>query len=91
MKRHDRHFVYILKCRNGTYYTGYTANIDKRIKRHNKGHGAKYLRGRLPVTLAYSKEYRYYKNALKAEKELKKLTHAQKEKLVRAFSADTNN
>jgi len=52
---------------------------------HNKGKGAKYLRGKLPVQLVYAKEYRYYKNALRAERNTKKLTHKQKEELVTGY------
>ena len=85
MKRHDKFFVYIVEDKNGTYYTGYTHDLAQRIKRHNNGHGAKYLRGKLPVKLVYAKEYRYYKNALIAEKNVKKLRRRQKEELVREY------
>jgi len=64
-------------------------NIEDRVKLHNKGHGAKYLRGKLPVKLVYAKEYRYYKNALCAERRIKKLTREQKERLIRVY--ETNN
>ena len=74
IKRHDHYYVYIVQCINGTYYTGYTNNLENRIKEHNSGHGAKYLRGKGPVKLVYAKEYRYYKNVLRAERNLKKLT-----------------
>lgn len=85
IKRSAGYFVYIVESRSGTYYIGYTNDLDARIKLHNSGHGAKYLRGRLPVRLAYAKEYRYYKNALHAERNLKKLTRKQKEDLVRIY------
>ena len=78
-------YVYIVKCTAGAYYTGYTNDLDVRIKSHNKGHGAKYLRGKEPVELVYSKEYRYYKNALHAERNLKKLTRKQKEEMIRIY------
>ena len=77
--------MYIVECRNGTYYTGSTNNVENRIRLHNSGHGAKYLRGKGPVGLVYLKEYRYYKNALHAERNLKKLTRAQKEELIRIY------
>ena len=70
--------MYVVECLGGTYYTGYTNDIEGRIKLHNSGYGAKYLRGKLPVKLVYKKEYNYYRNALHAESNLKKLTHAQK-------------
>ena len=85
MKRHARYHVYIVQCKTGTYYTGYTSNLKKRIETHNKGRGAKYLRGKLPVKLIFAKEYRYYKNALKAERKLKTLTRKAKEKLVKGY------
>ncbi|MCC6759119.1 MAG: GIY-YIG nuclease family protein [Candidatus Omnitrophica bacterium] len=89
LKRHSQYFVYIVECATGTYYTGYTKDIDKRIKLHNSGHGAKYLRGKLPVTLVFKKEYKYYKNALTAEREVKKLSRKQKEQLVAEGSPRT--
>jgi putative endonuclease len=87
IKREGRFFVYIVQCKDGTYYTGYTTNLSRRVEEHNKGHGAKYLKkNKLPVRLVYAKEYRYYKNVLKAEKRLKKLTREQKERLVRIYA-----
>mgnify|MGYP001093016506 CR=1 FL=1 len=89
LARKSKWWVYIVQCRNGTYYAGSTNNIENRIKLHNKGHGAKYLRGKLPVKLVYAKEYRYYKNALRAERRVKKLTRTQKLKLIRIYAANT--
>jgi putative endonuclease len=86
IKREDNFFVYIVQCRNGTYYTGYTNNLQNRIALHNSGNGAKYLRGKLPVKLVYSKEYHYYKNVLRAERSLKKLTRAQKTNLIKIYA-----
>jgi len=87
IKRKGNFFVYIVECSNGTYYTGYTNNLDNRIKLHNNGNGAKYLRGKAPVKLVYAKEYKYYKNALNAERNLKKLTRKRKEGLIRNYEA----
>lgn len=86
IKRSDIYFVYIVRCSNDSFYTGYTNDLNERIRRHNSGHGAKYLRGKLPVKLVYAKEYKYYKNALHAERNLKKLTRVQKEKLVEIYA-----
>ena len=83
IKREGRFFVYIVQCRDGTYYTGYTNDIENRIAIHNSGSGAKYLRGKLPVRLVYAKEYRYYKNALRGERRIKKMTRKEKERLIR--------
>lgn len=84
-KRSGRFFVYIVECRNGTYYIGSTNNLENRIKLHNSGHGAKYLRGKTPVKIVYEKGYRYYKNALHAERNMKKLTREEKEGLIRIY------
>lgn len=77
------HCVYIVECKDGTYYTGYTNDIDNRIERHNSGKGAKYVRGRGPVKLVYTKKYRRKKDALRAERDIKGLKRAEKERLVR--------
>ncbi|MBP9812200.1 GIY-YIG nuclease family protein, partial [Candidatus Gracilibacteria bacterium] len=61
------HVVYILKCHDRTYYTGYTNNLEKRIQTHNAGKGAKYTRGRLPVRLIYSETYESESEARKRE------------------------
>jgi len=90
MKRHDQYFVYILMCKNGTYYTGYTNNLENRIKKHNAGTGAKYLRGKGPVELVFAREYKYYKNALNGERAVKKLTRTQKEKLIKTYKNKHN-
>lgn len=82
VKRCGRHFVYIVECRDGTYYTGYTPDIERRIALHNSGKGAKYTRDRRPVRLVWRKEYRYFKWAFLREKKIKGLARGQKEKLV---------
>ena len=85
MKRHDKYFVYIIEDKNGHYYTGYTNNIDKRFELHEKGIGAKYLSGGKPLKLVYVKEYAYYKNALGAERKIKKYTKDRKEELIKVY------
>ena len=85
IKRKADYFVYMVECNNGTYYTGYTGNLEGRIKRHNSGNGSKYLRGKLPVRLVYAKGYRYYKSVLHAERDIKGMTRKQKEALVRSY------
>lgn len=86
IQRHGRYCVYILQCADGTYYTGSTNDLAKRLKRHRNGHGAKYLRGKLPVKVVYTKEYRYYRRAVQAEHALKGLTRREKEELVTSWS-----
>jgi len=84
--RHGNFYVYVVECAGGTYYTGSTKNLDNRIKKHNSGRGAKYLRGKLPVKLVYAKKYGYLRNVLRAERNIKKLTRSEKENLVRDYS-----
>ena len=83
MKRRGKFFVYIIEDKYGTYYTGYTNDIDKRFALHKKGKGAKYLRGRQPLKLVFVRKYTCYKCAINAEIRIKALTRQQKEKLVR--------
>jgi len=89
--RKSKYWVYIVQCRDGTYYTGYTNNLEERIVLHNSGNGAKYLRKKLPVTLVYAKEYHYYKNALRRERNIKKMTREQKERLIRIYNEDNKH
>jgi putative endonuclease len=76
-------YVYILKCSDGTFYTGYTNNLEKRISVHNKGKGAKYTRGRLPVKLIYFEEYDSKSEALHREFSIKKMTRQNKLHLIK--------
>ena len=87
VKRHDRYYVYMLRCIDGTYYTGSTNNLEHRLKLHDAGNGAKYLRGRGPLRLVYAKEYRYLKNAMRAERYLKHQTRKYKEELIRIYAS----
>jgi putative endonuclease len=83
--RKSKYWVYIVQCRDGTYYTGYTKDLERRIGLHNSSDGAKYLKGRSPIKLVYAKEYHYYKNALRAERKIKKFTRKQKETLIKIY------
>ena len=75
----SEHYFYVLLCRDGSLYAGYTNNLTRRIQLHNEGKGAKYTRGRGPVQLLYSKPYLTKGEALKAEYAFKQLTKAKKE------------
>jgi putative endonuclease len=88
--RKSKWWVYIVQCRDGTYYTGYTNNLESRIALHNSGYGAKFLKSKLPVKLVYAKEYHYYKNALSRERNIKKMTREQKERLIRIYNENKN-
>jgi putative endonuclease len=78
----NRHFVYIVECSDGTLYTGYTVDIDRRIKEHNSGEGAKYTRGRNPVKLIYKESFNSRSDAQKREYEIKQLPRSKKEELI---------
>lgn len=79
----DMHFVYMVRCSDGTLYTGYARDPVKRATTHNTGRGAKYTAARRPVTLVYSEKYRSRSKALKREYQVKGLTRAEKEALFR--------
>ena len=81
-KRKGKFWAYILECADSTFYTGYTSDLQKRVDLHNAGKGAKYTRGRGPVKLVWSKEYRQSKSASLTEIRIKELTRLQKESLV---------
>jgi len=85
IKRKDSYFVYMIKCANGFFYTGFTNNITRRVKEHREGRGAKYLRGKGPLVLIYKKKYTYFKNAFKEERRIKRLSKPQKQKLVESL------
>jgi putative endonuclease len=75
-------YTYIVECSDGTLYTGYTNDLEKRIKAHNSGKGAKYTRSRLPVTLVYFEEYETKELAQSREWHIKRLTRAKKLELI---------
>lgn len=75
-------YVYIVKCSDGTLYTGWTNNLEKRMKAHNEGKGAKYTRGRGPIELVYFEEFEEKVKAMKREYEIKKLNRDSKNRLI---------
>ena len=78
------YFVYVVECVDGTYYTGSTNDIEKRVAAHNAGKtGAKYTRSRLPVTLFHSERCANKSAALKREAEIKRMCHSEKRALIR--------
>lgn len=80
------HYVYMLKCHDGTFYIGYATEIARRVKEHNhSAKGAKYTRGRRPVTLVYYKMFESKSDALKAEYNLKRKTRLEKEEMAINF------
>ena len=76
------HFVYIVRCADGTLYTGYARDPNERANIHNAGKGAKYTARRLPVSLVYTEECESLSAALRREHELKSWTRKEKEALI---------
>ncbi len=75
-------YVYILLCSDGSFYTGYTKDLDARTKLHQNGKGAKYTKAHKPQKLAYVELFNSRSKAMKREREIKKLSHQQKLDLV---------
>ena len=75
-------YLYILRCGDGTLYTGITTDVEKRLEAHRAGKGAKYTRGRGPLELVYREECGTHSDALKRELEIKGLTREEKQKLI---------
>ena len=74
--------VYILECADGSFYTGWTNDIDKRLAAHSAGRGSRYTRSRLPVTLRYTEVCAGRSEAMRREQEIKALSRADKLRLV---------
>jgi putative endonuclease len=74
-------YCYILECSDGTYYTGWSTDPERRLTQHNRGTGARYTRSRRPVRLVYMEELPDKGAALKRERAIKAFTHLKKQKL----------
>lgn len=75
-------YMYILKCNDGTYYTGSTKDLELRLKQHNIGQGANHTKSRLPVKLIYYEEYSRIDDAFQREKQIQKWSRKKKEALI---------
>ena len=78
-------FTYILECSDGSFYTGWTNNLERRVKTHNTGKGAKYTKSRRPVKLVYFESFSTKQEAMRREWEIKQLKRQQKEKMIMKF------
>lgn len=76
------HYVYVLECADGSLYTGYTTDPERRLEEHNDGAGAKYTRGRTPVELVHVERFASRSAAMSREYAIKQLSRARKEALV---------
>ena len=81
-KRKAIFFVYMLRCNDHSLYTGYTTNLNDRLKKHNNGEGAKCLRGKRPVKLVWSRAFPSLRCALKTEYKIKQLNKTEKELFI---------
>ena len=79
----QNHFVYVVECSDGSFYTGYTTDVQRRVEEHDRGRGGKYTRGRTPVELRHVERFDSRSAALSREHEIKSLSRAEKERLVR--------
>jgi putative endonuclease len=78
----NKWYLYILRCKDNTLYTGITTDLEKRLEAHRSGKGAKYTRGRTPLELVYREQCESHSHALKRELEVKALSRQAKEKLI---------
>ena len=78
-------WTYIVECADGSYYCGWTNDLNKRLAAHNAGKGAKYTKPRLPVKLVYQEEFSTKEEAMSREWHIKQLTRSQKEALIRSW------
>lgn len=88
----NMYYTYIIECADGTFYTGYTNDLDQRIKKHNgeiKG-GAKYTKGRAPVILRYYEQFETKQEAMKREYGLKQLSRQEKEALCKTTTEENS-
>ncbi len=79
------YYVYILACEDGSFYTGYTKDLERRVEQHRNGHGARYTRMHEPRNLVYVEEFGNRSEAMKREREIKSLGHNEKQQLTEEF------
>ncbi|NME83545.1 GIY-YIG nuclease family protein [Clostridium sp. SM-530-WT-3G] len=78
-------YVYILECSDGTFYTGWTNDLEKRIRMHSEGKGAKYTKGRGPLKLVHCEEFESRSDAMRREYEIKQLKRSEKILLIKNY------
>ncbi len=78
-------FVYILRCRDGSLYTGMTNDLEKRMEAHSRGKGSRYVRSRLPFKLVHSESFETKSQAMMRENEIKMMKRGEKARLIKGF------
>ena len=86
MDQQNKHYFYVVRCKDDTLYAGYTNHLQKRIDTHNAGKGAKYTKARLPVECIYHEVFDSKTEAMRAEYAFKQLTRKQKLDYIRSNS-----
>jgi putative endonuclease len=76
------YYVYILLCKDGSYYTGHAKNVEHRVEQHKKGQGARYTRMHEPAKIVYVEEFNSRCDAMKREREIKSFNHSKKQRLI---------
>ena len=84
------HYVYVVECADGTLYTGYTTDVERRVAEHDAGEGARYTRGRTPVELVHVEGYGSRSAAMSREYEIKQFSRRRKERLIGEGDAEAN-
>lgn len=82
MGKMDKHLFYVLECSDGSYYAGYTNDLERRVHVHNEGKGAKYTRAKRPVSCIYHEAYETKREAMQAEYRFKQLKRIEKERYI---------
>ncbi|WP_172373741.1 GIY-YIG nuclease family protein [Sporosarcina jiandibaonis] len=82
MEKTAEHLFYVLECKDGSYYAGYTNNLERRVHMHNEGKGAKYTRAKRPVRCIYFEKFESKSAAMRAEYQFKQLTRDAKERYI---------
>ncbi|MGB9951951.1 GIY-YIG nuclease family protein [Haloarcula sp. Atlit-7R] len=82
--------MYVLRCSDNTFYTGYTTDVERRVREHDAGDGAKYTRGRTPVELIHVESFASQSDAMSREYEIKQYSRAEKERLVESSDAEAD-
>jgi len=90
-ERTETNYTYILKCADGTLYTGWTNDLEKRVAAHNAGNGAKYTKGRGPVSLIYSESFATKEEAMRREFAIKQLSREEKLRLAGGAGTGAEN
>ena len=77
-----RYYVYIIRCKDGSYYTGHAKDVENRFKIHKKGLGARYTRMHEPEELVYTEEFKNRGDAMRRERKIKTFSHNKKQQLI---------